>query len=104
MGRSTLDMVIGIGLIVIGALLCLGKLGVGGLLPFAGIVLLVLGIVMLLGVVAGSTLLAIVCIVVGVLLMAGFLSLPKAIGDIMWIVNIVLGIILIILGVQRLRS
>jgi hypothetical protein len=103
MGRSTLDLVIGIGLIVIGILLVLGKLGLGGLLPFAGIVLLVAGILMLLGKLPGSGLLAIVCIVTGALLMSGFLSLPSEIAQYMWIVNLVMGIVLIIMGVGRLR-
>jgi hypothetical protein len=102
MARSTLDTVLGIALIVIGILLCLGKLGLGGLLPFAGIVLIVLGILVLINTLPGGKLLGIVCLVVGIILAMGFLSLPKEIQDYMWIVNLVAGIILIIMGAKKL--
>ena len=102
MGRSTADLVIGILLVVVGILLCLGKLGLGGLLPFAGIVLIVLGILMLLGTLGGGTLLAIACLAIGILLAAGFLPLPKEVREVMWIVNLVAGIVLIVLGAKRL--
>jgi hypothetical protein len=103
MARDTGSTVIGVLLIVLGLLLVLGKLGIGGLLPFAGIVLIILGILILIGTFPGGTLVGIACLVIGVLLAAGFLPLPKEIAQSLWIVNIVLGIILIVFGVQRLR-
>jgi hypothetical protein len=102
MGRSVLDLVVGIGLIVIGILLVLGKLGIEGLLPYAGIVLIVLGILILLGTAPGGNLIGIVVLVVGILLVAGFLPLPKEIREWMWIVNLVMGIVLIALGAKKL--
>ena len=102
MTRSTLDIIIGIVLIVLGILLCLGKLGLGGLLPFAGIVLIVLGILVLIKTLPGGMLIGVVCLVIGIVLATGFLSLPREIREFMWIVNLVAGIILIVLGVKKL--
>lgn len=103
MTRSTLDLVVGIIMIVLGVLMAIGKLGIQGLLPYAGIVLIVLGILILIHTLPGGLLLGIVALVAGVLLAIGFFDLPKGASDIMWIVNLVIGIVLIVLGVQRLR-
>lgn len=97
-------LIIGIILIVLGVLLVLGRLGIAGLLPFAGIVLIVLGILILLRILAGGTLVGILSLVVGILLQGHFLSLPNAIGQFLWLVDLVLGIILIITGIQRIRG
>jgi hypothetical protein len=103
MTRSTLDLVVGILMIVLGILMCLGKLGVEGLLPYAGIVLIVLGILILIHTLPGSLLLGIVALVAGILLAVGFFDLPKEVREYMWIVNLVVGIVLIVLGIQKLR-
>jgi hypothetical protein len=96
------NLVIGILLVVFGALLVLNRIGLGPFLPYAGIVLVILGALMLARVVAGGTLVAIVSIVAGALLMSGFWSLPRPVGDWLWVVNMVLGIILLVFGIQRL--
>lgn len=103
MARDTTNTIIGVVLIVIGLLMVLNKLGIGDFLSYAGIILLVVGILILIGTLAGGTLLGIVVLVIGILLVAGFLDLPREIRDHLWIVNIVLGIVLIFFGVQRLR-
>lgn len=102
MGRSLLDLVIGIGLIVVGVLLILGKWGLGAILPYLGIALIVLGVLILLGVLAAGKLIGIASLVVGILLVAGFLQLPKDVREYMWIVNLVAGIVLLVLGLQKL--
>src|SRR5687768_17524930 len=101
MGRSLVDLIVGIGLIVVGALLCLGELGIGFILPYLGIVLIVVGVLIILGALPSSKLIGIVSLVVGIMLVAGFLDLPKEIVEYMWVVNLVAGIVLIVLGIQK---
>lgn len=102
MGRSLLDLAIGIGLIVVGLLLILGKWGVGAILPYLGIVLIVVGILILLGTLAAGKLIGVASLVVGILLVMGFIDLPRDIQQYMWIVNLVAGIVLLVLGIQKL--
>jgi hypothetical protein len=105
MARNTLDTVLGILFIVFGILMVLGKFGIESLLPILGIVLIVAGILILMGKLPGGTLVGVAILVIGILLAGGFLhkSLPDPLRDVLWVINIALGIILIILGVQRLR-
>lgn len=99
---NTLNLVVGIVMIVLGILMCIGELGIQGLLPFAGIVLIVLGVLILLHTLPGSMLLGLVALIAGILLAVGFFDLPAGIREYMWIVNLVIGIVLIVLGIQRL--
>jgi uncharacterized membrane protein HdeD (DUF308 family) len=103
MTRSTLDLVVGITMIVVGVLMAIGRLGLEGFLPYAGIVLIVLGVLVLVHVLPGSVLLGIVALVAGILLAVGFFEIPQGIREYMWILNLIVGIVLTVLGVQRLR-
>jgi uncharacterized membrane protein HdeD (DUF308 family) len=105
---NTMNLVLGIALIVVGALLLIGQFSLGELLPFMGIVLLVAGILMLLGTIPGGKLIGIVLTVLGILLLANFIDFPDAISDamraVMGIINLVAGIILVILGIMKLAG
>lgn len=96
---ADLDTAVGIALIVLGALVLLGELGVGFLLPILGIVLVVLGVLMLLDVVSGGTLVGILTLVVGLLLYLDFLGVPGAVTQ---AINIIVGVVLLVLGVLKL--
>lgn len=100
--RGAVDLIVGIALIVVGVLMVVGRLGLEGLLPYAGIVLIVLGILVLVRTLAGGALIGIAALVAGVLLVIGFFDLPREIEDWMWVVNLVAGIVLIVLGVRRI--
>lgn len=102
MGRSVIDLIIGVTLIVIGALLVLGEIGLGAILPFLGIILIVLGVLILIGTLPASKLIGVVALIIGILLAIGFFDLPREITQYMWIVNLVAGIVLIVLGIQKL--
>lgn len=95
-----LDTILGIAMIVLGALVFLGELGVGFLLPVLGVVLVVLGILMLLDVVSGGTLVGILTLLAGLLLYAGYLDIPSVVTRSL---NLVVGVVLIVLGVLQLR-
>lgn len=94
-----LDTIIGLAMIVIGALVFLGEFSVGWILPVAGVVLIVLGVLMLLNVISGGTLTGIVVLVLGLLLYGGIVGVPAAITQIL---NTVVGVVLIVLGVLQL--
>ena len=102
MVRSTLDLVVGIVMIVLGVLMLIGELSLGALLPYAGIVLIVLGIIILIGKLPGGLLLGLVSLIAGILLVANFFDIPKEFAQVMGIINLVIGIVLIVLGVMRL--
>jgi len=103
MTRSTLDVVVGILLIVFGILMVLGWFGIGALLGYLGIILIVLAILILIGKLPGGMIVGVIALAIGILLVAGLLDLPFLSRDVMKIVNIVLGVVLIVLGIQRLR-
>ncbi|PSG98308.1 hypothetical protein BRD56_00745 [Thermoplasmatales archaeon SW_10_69_26] len=94
-----LDTIIGLAMIVLGALVFLGEFSVSWLLPVAGVVLVVMGVLMLLGVLAGSTLMGISILVIGLLLYGDVVGIPNAITQIL---NTVVGIVLIVLGILQL--
>ena len=106
--KDPLTLVVGIGLIVIGALLVLERFTLGPLLDIAGLVLLVLGILILLKVLPGGTMIGIVALVLGIVLMANIVQFPREIRDdiaaVMDIVNLVAGIVCIVLGIMKLRG
>lgn len=108
MARTTVSTALGIALIVLGVLLVLGEFQLQSLLPFAGLALIVLGILVLVKTLPGGLLVGVVALVVGILLLEGFLGLPKdlrqTLDPFLRIINLVAGILLVILGVQRLRG
>ena len=103
-----MDLVIGIALIVVGALLLLGYWTVGWLLPYLGIVLIVAGILMLLGKLAGGMLVGILALVFGILLVLNFIDFPGDMKDFMrnamGIINLVAGIVFVVLGIMKLAG
>ncbi len=101
---NTMNLVVGIVMIVLGVLMCIGELGIQALLPYAGIVLIVLGILILLHTLPGSMLLGVVALIAGILLAVGFFELPSGVREYMWIVNLVVGIVLIVLGIMRVMG
>ena len=89
------DQVTGIALIVLGILAVAGGFG-WVVLAIAGIALVVYGILILLRKAKGPAWLAVLCIVGGVLLLAGHLPiLEKAVMAITWVV----GVVLIVVGI-----
>jgi hypothetical protein len=104
---SSLNLVVGIILIVLGVLLILDKFTLNALFPYAGIVLLVGGILVLIRVLPGGNFLGIVAVVIGVLMLRGFLDQPnpggRAAGGFWTVLNVVAGAILLALGIGRLR-
>lgn len=99
-----LSKIIGIVMIVIGALLILGSLSVTGLLPFLGIALIVIGILILVKTLPGGILMGVVALVVGILMLQGMIpGIPDIDRNVLRIVNIVCGVVLIVLGIGRLR-
>jgi hypothetical protein len=94
-----LDTIIGLAMIVLGALVFLGEFSVSWLLPVAGIVLVVMGVLMLLGVLAGGALTGISVLVIGLLLNGGLVGIPNAVTQIL---NPLVGIVLIVLGILQL--
>lgn len=102
MKHSAVDLVVGIALIVVGVLMVIGKLGLDPLLPYAGIVLIVLAVLVLVRTLPGGALVGISALVAGILLVVGFFRLPSEIREWIWVANLVAGIVLIVLGVRRI--
>ena len=106
--RDTVSLVIAIALIVFGVLLILGEFAIQSLLPFLGILLIILGILILVKVVNGSMLIAIVAIVVGIVLLEDLVPFSKdlreTLAPVMRVINIIAGVILVVLGIQRLQG
>lgn len=100
---SNADLILGIVLIVIGALMLLGKLGIPFLEEILGIAALVVGILILIGRVGGATWMGVALVVVGVLILATrFLDFIT--GTVADIINIVLGIILVVFGILKVMG
>lgn len=95
------DIIVGIGLIIVGALLLLGEFGLGVILPYLGLVLIVAGILVLVGVIPGGLLIGVAVLVVGILLQFHWIT-ADWVADVMPILNLVLGILLVVLGILKL--
>lgn len=100
-GRSPLLAVI---LVVLGAIILLGKLSIGFLLPYAGIALIVVGVLILLKAIPGTLLVGVVVLVLGILLQGHWLALPKGTGALLGTIDLVVGIVLVVLGVLKLAG
>lgn len=105
--RDPMTLIVGIGLIVIGALLVLGRFSLGIFLDVAGIFLLILGILILIRVLPGGTPIGVAALVLGIILMANVVAFPKDLRDdiarVMDVVNLVVGIVCIIFGILKLK-
>lgn len=104
MRSSPLDLAVGILLVVFGILLVVNRVGLGPLLPYAGIALVILGALMLARALPGGILLAVLALVAGAILVGGFWSIPRAVGDWLWMVNLALGVLLLVFGIKRLAG
>lgn len=108
MARDSLSQAVGIVLIVFGILLLVGSFSISSFLPYAGILLIILGVLILVNVLPGGLLLGVAVLIVGILLVQGLVSLPKELRELRasltLIINIVLGVILLLLGIQKVRS
>jgi hypothetical protein len=102
MAMST-NQVVGILLIILGAVLLLGWLNIPFLGTIVGIVLVVLGILALMG--AGpmpkNMVLGIVLVILGILVLIPDLGIGRGLGD---LVELIVGIVLIIVGVLKLAG
>lgn len=96
------DKIIGIVLLVLGILFTIGTIDVPFLGELVALAALVIGILMLMGKMDGATWLAITLVVVGAVMLAtpwlAFLE-----GLIAGLLNLAIGIVLIVLGVMRLK-
>ncbi len=100
MAAKDLDLAIAIALILLGALVLLGRFGIGALLPVLGIALIVFGILILVDVLTGTRTTAIIVIVLGLLLYLDILDVPREITQ---VIDIIIGVVLIVLGVMQLQ-
>lgn len=100
MAAKDLDLAIAIALILLGALVLLGRFGISALLPVLGIALIVFGVLILLDILTGTRTTAIIVIVLGLLLYLDILDVPREITQ---VIDIIIGVVLIVLGVMQLQ-
>lgn len=99
------NKVLGIILIVLGALLLLGWLSIPYLSTIVGVGLVVLGILMLMGRMPGGTILAVVAIVLGVLLLLDRIpAFEEATKDLWRIITTVVAVLLIVFGAMKVMG
>lgn len=96
---ATLDTLVSIALLVLGVLVLVGEFTVGFLLPFLGIALIVIAVLMLVDTLAGGTLVAVSLLVLGLLLAVGYVPVP---GLVERSINLIVGVFLVVIGVARL--
>lgn len=105
-GRDPVKTAIAIAFIVVGVLLIIGEFALESLLPFAGVVLIVFGVLVALKKVPGGPLIAAAAIAVGAILAFGFLDLPRGVHDaldpVLRLVNILAGAFLLVIGAMQL--
>lgn len=105
MARSVSDnQVVGIVLIVLGLLILLGWFG-GLLLTLVAVALIVYGILVLIGKARGSTLTGVLCLVLGILLLApGIPVISQVLGALERAALIVIGVVLLVLGILKVAN
>lgn len=98
------NQVIGIVMIVLGLLILLGWFG-GILLTLVAVALIVLGILILIGKMAGSTLTGVVCLILGILLLApGIPVISDILGALERVALIVIGVLLLVFGILKVAN
>ena len=96
------DQILGIVLVVLGILVLLGFLG-GVIVLLAAIALIVYGILILMGKARGATWVGVLCLVLGILLLAPRIPvISDVLGALAGILVIVIGAILLIVGILKL--
>ncbi len=98
--KTQTSTIIGFIAIILGVLVLIGGLGLGDIANFLGIVLIIAGILILVNVLAGTTLTGALFLVLGIVLVLGFLRIWGPIAEIL---EIVIGIVLIIYGILLVK-
>ncbi len=99
------NKLLGIVLVVLGALLLLNWIRIPFLTEVVGVGLIVLGILMLVGTVGGGSILGIVAIVLGALVLIGRIpGFVDAVGDLWRIITVVVGVLLIVFGAMKIMG
>lgn len=104
MARSQNDTILGIVLIVLGALILLGFLDIPFLTEIAAIIAIVVGVLMLMGKFRGATWIAVTLIILGILLLASNPLGRVLSGIVGTILDILIGVVLLILGILKLMG
>lgn len=102
MGQLNNDQIVGIILIVLGALMLFGGLS-DVLLMVVAIALIVVGILILMRRLKGPAWLGVTCLVIGILaLLPNYGPVEKAVEGVLGIVVVVVAVILIVIGIMKL--
>lgn len=94
-----MNTLVSVALLLVGILVLVGEFTLGFLLPWLGVILVVLGVLMLLGILSGGTLVGTVTVVLGLLLYAGVIGVP---GLIERAINLIVGVALVVVAIGRL--
>lgn len=100
---STMDLVVGIALLVLGILVLIGRIGIPYFSLILGIIVLVVGILMLFGRLSGAKWLGVLLTVLGVILLftdylGGVVRVLETISEVL------IGVVLIVLGALKLMG
>lgn len=98
-GLST-RQIVGIVLIALGVLLLAGFLSLGPLVPLIGVVLIIVGILALVGYFNLGKEFGVGAIVIGAILVSRIFGIAWLVGK---LADIIIGILLIVLGISRLK-
>jgi hypothetical protein len=99
------NQILGIVLVVLGAILLLDRGSIAFVTPLLGVILLVVGILMLMGTLHGASWIAVSCIVLGILLILPGIPAVKALVDSVLMVGIiVVAVLLIIFGALKIAQ
>ncbi len=96
------DKILGIILLALGVLMLLGFVGIPFIELFLGLGAIIIGVLMFMGKMRGETWMAILLIVLGAVILATpYLDfLTKAISN---VIDVVVGIVLIVLGIMKIK-
>jgi hypothetical protein len=101
-GQLNNDQIVGIILIVLGALMLFGGLS-GLLLTIVAIGLVVVGILILMRHLKGPAWLGVTCLVIGILaILPNYGPVERAVHDVLGIVVVIIAVLLIVLGIMKL--
>lgn len=100
---STGDLVLGIVLIVLGALFLLGRVGIPYLETVLAVAAIIVGVLILMGKMRGAQWMGIALVVIGILVLATDL-LDFLTGTIADVIHIVLGVLLVLFGVLKVMG
>lgn len=93
-----MNRAIGVGVIVLGALILVGEITFAWAVPFLGLILLTIGVLQFSAVIEGGSLLAGAFLFLGVVLLLGMFGFPAVFAR---VVDVAAGTALVILGILR---